>query len=163
MNTRREARETALQALYQCDTLDDWSEDSIALFFERFAPPMPEENALAKSVRLYSLNIIRGVRDNLKLIDRGITSVSQHWSLERMARVDRNLLRLAAYEMRFFPDVPYRVSLNEAIEIAKKFGNADSPRFVNGVLDKLAMQIADDPSVSKHEQCQEGRKKAINA
>lgn len=79
-----------------------------------------------------------GVRD---AIDERIRNVSQHWRLERMARVDRNILRLATYELEAMADIPRNVTLDEAVELAKRFGDAESPAFVNGVLDRIARDI----------------------
>jgi N utilization substance protein B len=75
-------------------------------------------------------------------IDAKIRAVSRHWRLERMARVDRNIIRLGAYELMHVADIPRRVTLNEAVELAKRFGNEESPAFVNGVLDRIADDVA---------------------
>jgi N utilization substance protein B len=75
-------------------------------------------------------------------IDAKIRAVSRHWRLERMARVDRNIIRLGAYELMHVADIPRRVTLNEAVELAKRFGNEESPAFVNGVLDRIADEVA---------------------
>jgi N utilization substance protein B len=74
-------------------------------------------------------------------LDAKIRGVSKHWRLERMARVDRNIIRLATYELMFQGDIPRRVTLNEAVELAKRFGNEESPAFVNGVLDRIADEL----------------------
>ena len=74
-------------------------------------------------------------------LDAKIRSVSKHWRLERMARVDRNIIRLATFELMHQPDIPRRVTLNEAVELAKRFGNEESPAFVNGVLDRIADEV----------------------
>jgi N utilization substance protein B len=86
--------------------------------------------------------IVRGWAEARDEIDRTIRAVSQHWRLERMSRVDRNILRLATYELMKMPDVPRRVTLNEAVELAKRFGSEGSPGFVNGVLDRIANDLS---------------------
>lgn len=140
MKSRRIAREAVLQALYQCDTLEDWSPEIVSQFFERF---YPDENlgvpdALSEAGPLgYSRSLVQFACDNLQDIDSLIAKVSTNWPLSRMTRVDRNLLRFATAELMASRDIPYRVVLNEAIEIAKRFGGDDSPVFINGVLDKV--------------------------
>jgi N utilization substance protein B len=84
---------------------------------------------------------VGGVRAHLAEIDELLGRVSRNWRLERMARVDRNLLRLAIFELKFSADVPAKVAINEAIEIAKRYGTAESPAFVNGVLDRCLAEI----------------------
>jgi N utilization substance protein B len=82
--------------------------------------------------------LVAGCAKAQETLDTKIRSVSKHWRLERMSRVDRNIIRLAAYELMFLPEIPRRVTLNEAVELAKRFGNEESPAFVNGVLDRIA-------------------------
>ncbi len=86
--------------------------------------------------------LVRGYDERKTEIDDKIRSVSRHWRLERMARVDRNIIRLGAYELLHMKDVPRRVTLNEAVELAKRFGNEESPAFVNGVLDRIGEDSA---------------------
>jgi len=88
--------------------------------------------------REFTSVVVRGVRHNLKTLDAAITAASSHWRIERMARVDRNLLRLGAFELLHLSEqVPRNVALNEAVEIAKNFGSDDSSAFINGILDKI--------------------------
>jgi N utilization substance protein B len=82
--------------------------------------------------------LVIGCANSQEQLDAKIRGVSKHWRLERMARVDRNIIRLATYELMHQPDIPRRVTLNEAVELAKRFGNEESPAFVNGVLDRIA-------------------------
>jgi len=89
----------------------------------------------------FANQLVQGYADNAELIDRTIRNVSQHWRLERMARVDRNILRLGTYELMYLGDVPRRVTLNEAVELAKRFGSEGSAGFVNGVLDRIATDL----------------------
>lgn len=85
--------------------------------------------------------LVVGCTQEREAIDTRIRSVSKHWRLERMSRVDRNIIRLAAYELMHASDIPRRVTLNEAVELAKRFGNEESPAFVNGVLDRIADEV----------------------
>lgn len=149
MRTRRKAREAALQALYQCDTLSDWTESQLELYFSNFRIEAieSEEAVIAENV-LFARNLGRGVIENLAAIDALISAASTRWSITRMARVDRNILRLATCELAFHDDIPMNVSINEAIEIAKRFGTDDSPMFINGVLDNIAHNLANNPGIA---------------
>lgn len=130
MGMRRQAREAALQALFMCDCLSTWDSEAVKLCLDHFGVPRP--------IQGYALQLSVGVIDNLSRIDSEISCASEHWSLSRMGRVDRSLLRLATFEMIFLDEVPLNVSIDEAIEIAKKFGTDNSPVFINGVLDRVA-------------------------
>ena len=129
--SRRLARETALQVLYQVDVTGDKSDIEAALkkWGEEFAVP---QNGLA-----FAHNLVRGTLEFREQIDERLNGLAKGWSTERMATVDRNLLRLAAYEILYCNDIPDKVSVNEAIELAKSFGGQDSTKFVNGILDQL--------------------------
>lgn len=133
MGVRRQAREAALQALFTCDFLNEWKVESVQFCFEHFAVP--------KAAQSFGLKLCQGVIENLVKIDGKLTCASENWSLSRMGRVDRGILRLAAYEIAFLEEVPINVAINEAIEIAKRFGSEESPVFVNGVLDKVASTV----------------------
>ena len=134
MGRRRKAREVALQFLYQLDLSGEGgpggSEDE---FWSRH-PVDVEARAFADS-------LVRGTKENQEKIDSLIGQFTEHWDLDRMAVVDRNILRAAVYELLWHPDIPPKVAINEAIEIAKKFGTADSSRFINGVLDRIAREL----------------------
>src|SRR5262245_14597432 len=130
MGSRRKAREAAVQMLYQMDVSGVDAERAIELFWENLGETAEE--------RAFADGLVRGFGARHDEIDDKIRAVSKHWRLERMSRVDRNILRLAAYELLYVDDVPSRVTLNEAIELAKRFGNEESPAFVNGVLDRIA-------------------------
>jgi len=141
MGSRRRARELALQILFQMDAQEDLSvAQGLGMFFHHLAIGDADGEAtvsdLDAETRDFCEGLVRGVRDNQDELDRALSQASRNWRLERMARVDRNLLRLALYEIRHLPDVPAKVAINEAIEIAKRFGTADSPAFVNGILDR---------------------------
>lgn len=91
--------------------------------------------------REYADQLVRGVRQGLAGLDERIRAASQNWRIERMARIDRNALRLGAYELQTQPDVPRAVILDEAVELAKRFGGEESSKFVNGVLDRVAEDL----------------------
>jgi len=140
MGARREARELALQALYQADLLgaDDAGTKSLALFWEHFDPDAEGE------VVAFARELVEGVREHGERIDALIAESAEHWRLPRLSRVDLSLLRLATFELFGRPEIPASVTLNEAVEIARRFGSEESPAFVNGVLDHIARQLAED-------------------
>ncbi|HHV63622.1 MAG TPA: transcription antitermination factor NusB [Peptococcaceae bacterium] len=129
--SRRLARETALQVLYQIDVTGDKNDlpGIIRNWCEEFA-------VSAKNFE-FIRRLVEGTLAKREEIDLKIAQTAHEWSLDRMSIVDRNLMRLAIYEMFYCPETPQRVTINEAIEIAKKFGGEDSARFINGILDKL--------------------------
>jgi len=134
---RRRARERALQFLFGLEfTHYPWDE-----VIDRFWVTRPSK----PSVKQYAIQLIRGVQDNLPALDEEIAAALQNWSADRVGRVERAILRIALYEMRHEHNVPVAVAINEAIELAKAFGTDDTPRFVNGVLDRLR-RAADDGS-----------------
>lgn len=131
MGTRREAREIALQALYQLDLAAGGDPArSLALFWSHFES--------RGDVQAFARELIDGVLGMQERIDDLITRCAEHWRLPRLSRVDLNLLRLATFELMARPDIPASVTINEAIEIARRFGGEDSAGFVNGVLDAVA-------------------------
>ena len=133
MGARREGREHALQILYSLDLNPMETRESLRLF---------RENArVAKAVRAFAEELVSGVMEHREAIDARIKESSTHWSLSRITRVDLGILRIAAFELLFRKDIPKSVTLNEAIEVAKKFGTEESPAFVNGVLDELAAAV----------------------
>lgn len=133
MSSRRRAREAALQMLYTMDVTGASADDAIRHFWSELGESRDGEDFANLLVRGFG-----GARD---AVDARIRDVSQHWRLERMAWVDRNILRLGTYELLHVPDVPRRVTLNEAVELAKRFGNEGSAGFVNGVLDRIASEL----------------------
>jgi transcription antitermination protein NusB len=137
MGSRRAARELALQALYQVDLLDDGAADppSLRLFWEHFDPA---EDAEAQA---FARELVDGVRTSIERIDGLIAGAAEHWRLPRLSRVDLNVLRLATFELIGRPEIPASVTLNEAVEIARRFGSEESAGFVNGVLDHIARQV----------------------
>ena len=130
MRKRTRAREYALQILYAVDITKDDPGDCVRRFWEG------NEESSAE-VKKFAAGLVLGVSDNKKEIDRMIAKYATNWKLDRMAVIDRNVLRFAAYELLYAKDIPPKVSINEAIDIAKKFGGPDSGKFVNGVLDKI--------------------------
>lgn len=164
MNSRRKAREAVLQALYQCDTLEDWSDESVALYFSIYNPDALQavEGPVKENLE-FCRAILGGIIGRLAEIDRHISAASTHWSVSRMARVDRNILRCAAYEIVFASEIPVSVSINEAIEIAKRYGTPDSPMFVNGVLDNIASTFMANPDLAvKAPSISREKKSAVN-
>ena len=138
MGNRRRARECALQLLYDLEfnVVQDGPELSETL--RDYWASFPEGQQLNDEVREFAEVLVLGVRDHDEEIDAFIQTASTNWKLERMALVDRNILRMATCELRFMPDIPPKVSLNEAIEIAKRYGSTDSSSFINGILDKIS-------------------------
>ncbi|MDH4028602.1 MAG: transcription antitermination factor NusB [Nitrospirota bacterium] len=132
---RRRAREYALQILFQLElTGGELNEDVLKEFWEG--------NKENEDVKKFTYNIVRNTRENLAAIDAHIIKAAENWSIERMAVIDRNILRAAAYELFYRTDIPHSVVINEAIEIAKKYSTQESAPFINGILDKLAHQAA---------------------
>jgi transcription antitermination protein NusB len=145
MGTRRRAREFALQILYQLDVQEQLSdEQALGMFWRNFAATAEAEGAMAADlgdIQPFAEKLVRGVREHLAELDAQIQGASKNWRLERMARVDRNLLRLALYELKHVDDVPAKVAINEAIEIAKRYGTHESSAFVNGILDRCREEL----------------------
>lgn len=131
---RRKAREYALQFLFQYDFIGKRPDrkDLDEFWTDR------EGDA---EVREFTEDIIFGTIDRLPEIDEAIQKAAEHWVLQRMAAVDRNILRCAAYELLFRKDIPSTVTINEAIEIAKKYSAVESAPFINGILDKIAKGV----------------------
>jgi N utilization substance protein B len=129
MKRREQARQIALQALYQLDVRrEDLSAEMVEFLRESTKDP---------EVYFFSRRLTEGAWGWRAEADRLIGQAAEHWRLERMAVLDRNILRLAAYEISQCPDIPYRVAIDQAIELAKRFSAAESAAFVNGVLDKI--------------------------
>jgi N utilization substance protein B len=142
MGTRRNSREAALQFLYQEDfTLgpDQQFGYDLAERFDLFCALFQ----VNKKARAYALLLLQGISDNLAEIDRLIVDTASNWRLVRIAATDRNLLRIAIFEMLHLADVPPQVAINEAVEIAKRFAGEESPKFINGVLDAVRAVVAD--------------------
>ncbi len=135
MATRRDGREWALQILFGLDLNTRNDLDAVFdYFFEVFADSDPQ-------TRDFTEKIVRGVVEHRKAIDAKIEHYAEHWKIHRMGTTDRNVLRLAMYELLYCEDVPPPVVLNEAIDLAKYFNNTDAGRFVNGILDRALRDI----------------------
>jgi len=146
-HSRHHAREVALQILYRYDVaaLEKGTEKSaekvqavlspselaqdIAMHFEHFA--------VTPGVREFAANLVAGTLAQASEIDLEIEKFANNWKISRMALIDRNLIRMAYYEMTHFKDIPHTVTIDEAIELAKQFGSADAPSFVNAILDNI--------------------------
>lgn len=133
--SRRLARETALQVLFQRDLTKEplKTAQEVQRWAEEFEVPEPS--------RPFAQQLVDGTIKHLTEIDQTIASFAQGWSISRMANVDRNVMRLATYEVLFCLDIPGRVSLNEAIELAKRYGGDESAKFVNGILDRVVESV----------------------
>jgi N utilization substance protein B len=133
MGMRRKGRELALQALYQVDLSGDEPERTVRTFWEQCDAP--------NDARTFGEDLVGGVLEERARIDDLIARSSDNWRLGRLSHVDRNILRVATYELLCRRDVPASVAIDEAIEIAKRFGSDESPTFVNGVLDHIAATV----------------------
>lgn len=129
MTRRSRAREVALQLLFQ----HDWNKQIDRTTLERFVQDRLRDETLVS----FCLSLYDGVLTHQEDIDRRLSAAAENWRLVRMAAVDRNVLRLGAYELLHSPETPPNVALDEAITLARRYGSADSPAFVNGVLDRL--------------------------
>jgi len=132
LRKRTRARELALQALYQLDLLG-------AEVLEQLDQILARSEAEA-DVRRFARELILGTWTHRARLDSQIAEVAEHWDIHRMAVVDRNILRLASYELLFLDDVPPKVAINEAIDLAKRYSTADSGAFVNGLLDRIRIE-----------------------
>jgi len=137
MRKRTKARECALKVLYEIDVAGNSYKESLENFWQ-----FQEEKD--NSVVDFATGLVEGAIGNLERIDKEISRFATNWQLKRMAVIDRNILRLATYELLFVEDIPPKVSINEAVELAKKFGDIESGRFVNGVLDKINKSLCPD-------------------
>ncbi len=137
MGIRRRARELALQFLYQYDTVAESSgessrpEDELSLFWESCDTPVPGD------MKEFSTVLVLGTCKNLEHIDDILGRFSEHWRLSRMPKIDRNILRLSIYELIYLSGIPAAVTINEAVELGKRFGTEESGSFINGILDKI--------------------------
>ncbi len=134
MRKRTKAREFALQVLYQMDITHDDVGVSLGSFWQSL------EEDLDTELKDFTEALVKGVAQNLKTIDAKITQFAANWKLERMAVVDRNILRLGCFELLFREDIPPKVSINEGVELAKKYSGPDAGKFVNAILDKVKIE-----------------------
>jgi N utilization substance protein B len=129
MHQRRKAREVTLQVLYELDVQDIGPTDAIERFWAHFEAP--------EEARAFSSQLIEGAWSHRDEIDQLISSSSENWTMARMSRVDKSILRMAVYELMFCQDIPPKVTLNEAIDLGKVYGSENSGAFINGILDAL--------------------------
>ena len=133
MKNRRKARELAMQVLFYMDISHNYSTEVLKFFCENFVP--------SKRNLSFFLKLTNGVIKTMPEIDLEIERFSNNWKVSRMSIVDRNIMRLAVYEMLFCGDIPSKVSINEAVDIGKKFGTEESGAFINGILDSIRIAV----------------------
>jgi transcription antitermination protein NusB len=133
MHQRRKAREVALQVLYALDVLGIDAKEGMELFWSNFDAP--------DEARPFASVLIEGAWENSKQIDEMISTCSENWTISRMSIVDKNILRMAVYELLHFPDIPPKVTLNEAIDLGKTYGSENSGSFINGILDAIYIKL----------------------
>jgi N utilization substance protein B len=133
MGNRRRSRELAMQALYQMEMNQDHSKEAVELFCKHFG--------VTENVKPFFLRLVEGVKKVQHEIDPLIKSFSENWKISRMSRADRNIMRIAVYELLYCDDIPPKVSINEAIDIGKKYGTEDSGPFINGILDSIRISL----------------------
>ncbi len=133
MGSRRKARKKALQMLFQLD----FRGDDIETIRDEFW----SGSRAGPKVREFADRLVTNTCVNIEVIDKLIRSTVEHWSMERLAAVDRAILRCATSELLYMPDIPHKVTINEAVELAKTFGTEDSGGFINGVLDKIKEKV----------------------
>jgi N utilization substance protein B len=141
MGTRRQARELAMQALFYMDMQDNVSSQMLESFCENFRPP--------KKARPFFLTLVNGVLETINDIDARIERFSKNWKIHRMSCVDRNVMRIAVYELLHCEDIPPKVSINEAVDIGKKFGTEDSGAFINGIMDSIREALDKEGKLNK--------------
>lgn len=133
MGIRRRGRELALQVLYQIDVTHREVGEALDLFWDNFTS---DEEA-----RYFCERLVRGMVEHLDEINDLIGKHAEHWEVGRMTQIDRNILRMAVYELVYCQDIPPKVTINEAVEIGKKFGSEDSGAFINGILDRITQHL----------------------
>jgi len=133
MGNRRKSRELAMQALFYIDMSQNNSNDLLERFCVNFNP--------SKKARPFFLKLVNGVVQEKSEIDSIIEKFSDNWKISRMSCVDRNIIRIAVYELLYCQDIPPKVSINEAIDVGKKFGTEVSGAFINGILDSVRMAL----------------------
>ena len=142
MRRRTKARECALKVLYAIDITKDQAADCLENFFEN-------QEITNREIKEFTGYLVKGVCGNKPFIDGLIIKYAVNWQIERMAAIDRNVIRMAIFELLFAEAIPPKVTINEAVEIAKKYGDKDSGKFVNGILDKIASGAVPTTSENK--------------
>ncbi|MFC1812564.1 transcription antitermination factor NusB [Thermodesulfobacteriota bacterium] len=141
MGNRRRSRELAMQALFSMESSQNDSKEMLEHFCNHFTP--------SKKVLPFFLELVEGVMETGPEIDAVIERYSDNWKLSRMSGVDRNILRIAVYELMYCNDIPSKVTINEAIDIGKKFGTEESGAFINGILDGIRMALKEKETRAK--------------
>jgi len=134
MRKRTLAREFAIQVLYQVDITRDTGEDSLGTFWAT------QEQEVSDDIKGFTEELVVGTLAHVQGVDKKIMEYASNWQLKRMAVVDRNILRLGCYEILFRDDIPPKVSINEAVELAKRYSGPEAGKFVNGILDKIKLE-----------------------
>jgi N utilization substance protein B len=141
MGIRRQARELAMQVLFCMDMQNNSSPQMLEHFCENFCP--------SKKSHPFFLKLVNGVLETRTEIDALIERFSQNWKIKRMSCVDRNVMRIAVFEMLHCDDIPPKVSINEAVDIGKKFGSEESGAFINGIMDSIREALDKDGMLKK--------------
>lgn len=141
MGQRRKSREIALQMLYQMEMTAESPGDVIDLYKELALNGSDENPEIPETARPFAEHLVNGVHFHRERIDNMIVAASDNWRLERMSIIDRNVLRIALFEMLYCLEIPPKVSINEAIDLGKTFGSPESGAFVNGILDRLLQEV----------------------
>ena len=135
MRKRTRAREFALQILYSMDITRANCGESLNTFWQAHS-----EEEIDEELKKFTAELVAGAAENIKTIDAKISQYATNWQLERMAVVDRNVMRLGCFELMFRDDIPPKVSINEAVELAKKYSGLEAGKFVNAILDKVKLE-----------------------
>ena len=141
MGTRRKARELAMQALFYMDIRNDVSAEMLERFCENFSPSPKAEP--------FFLKLVNGVLETQSELDALIERFSKNWDISRMSCVDRNVMRIAVFELVYCDDIPPKVSINEAVDIGKKFGTEESGAFINGIMDSIRSNLEQNGKLDK--------------
>jgi N utilization substance protein B len=152
MGTRHRSRELAMQALFYMDMNRQYSKEMLDRFRTTFIP--------SKIIPAFFSHLVQGVLNTRHEVDAMIIQFTNNWKMDRMSCVDRNILRIAVYELLFCPDIPPKVSINEAIEVGKKFGTEESGAFINGILDSIRLATEKDGGYKGSEEGMPGNKKS---
>ena len=136
MRKRTKAREFALQVLYQLDITRDSCENALENFWLS-----QSETEIADEIKRFTAELVKGTTENLSAIDAMIVRYATNWQIERMAVVDRNILRMGCFELMYRVDIPPKVSINEGVDLAKLYSGVESGKFVNAILDKAKEEL----------------------
>jgi transcription antitermination protein NusB len=136
MGARRTARERALQALYHLEVTETSPSEAL-----ESAWVAADDEGREHDAHKFALEVVSGVRDHLAELDELIQKHSHNWRIDRMSRIDRNVLRVGVWELKYREDIPFKVSVNEAVELGKKFGTEESSAFINGLLDRIGVAL----------------------